>query len=559
MSTNPIPFEQRLLQLRAMNTPFAGTRRGIEKEALRIQPNGQLAQTPHPQALGSALTHPHITTDFAESQLEFVTPALTEPKQALDFLADLHRFTAAAIGKDELLWGASMPAALPPQAEIPLAQYGNSNAGRMKTLYRRGLSNRYGSAMQTISGIHYNFSLPTEFWQQLHALDGSELAMTDYISAGYFALIRNVQRHGWLIPYLFGASPALDRTLVQDVPEQTLAQYGFDLHLPDTLSQRWATSLRLSDLGYTSETQSQLNIRYDSRETYLNDLSQALLRPSDAYRHLGRQQQINSHVLQLENELYSNIRPKRVSQGLRPLYALCHQGVEYIELRSLDINPLLPLGLDEPQSHFLDLFLITMALLPSPAISPAEQQIIDQRLKRVIHRGRQPGLTLPIFDQAKHDVAKPEAPAELTLEALGLELIDEMAQLAVLLDEQPQGNAQPLHYQLALTEQMAKLMDPQLTPSAQILAQLNQQGSSYRQWMTAQSRQHTQRFAKQAAAPQAQVRMAELAELAPRTLAQQAEQEAQPQPSFDEAIAAQALLTPGCPEADPTPSLQEAS
>ncbi|HET6789128.1 MAG TPA: glutamate--cysteine ligase, partial [Aquabacterium sp.] len=167
-----------------------GIRRGIEKESLRTRPDGQLALTPHPAALGSALTHPHITTDFSESQVELVTGAHTGVQHCLDELTQIHQFVYRAIG-DEQLWVSSMPGHLPPDEAIPIGQYGHSNVGRAKSVYRMGLSHRYGRRMQTISGIHYNWSLP--------GLSNDE----------YFGLIRNFRRRSFLLLVLFGASPAV--------------------------------------------------------------------------------------------------------------------------------------------------------------------------------------------------------------------------------------------------------------------------------------------------------------------------------------------------------------
>ncbi|MEO5659332.1 MAG: glutamate--cysteine ligase, partial [Polaromonas sp.] len=175
-----------------------GMRRGIEKESLRSQTSGALAMTPHPAALGSALTHPSITTDFSESQVELVTSAHVSPEAALGQLTQLHQFTYRALQEngDEMLWVSSMPCGLPTDETIPIAHFGSSNVGRAKSVYRMGLSHRYGRRMQTISGIHYNWSLPGVTSEQ------------------YFALIRNFRRHAFLLLYLFGASPAVCSTFV---------------------------------------------------------------------------------------------------------------------------------------------------------------------------------------------------------------------------------------------------------------------------------------------------------------------------------------------------------
>lgn len=168
------------------------------------------------ETLGSALTHKWITTDFAEALLEFITPVDGDIEHMLTFMRDLHRYTARNMG-DERMWPLSMPCYIAEGQDIELAQYGTSNTGRFKTLYREGLKNRYGALMQTISGVHYNFSLPMAFWQAKCG-DISGADAKEKISAGYFRVIRNYYRFGWVIPYLFGASPAICSSFLQGKP-----------------------------------------------------------------------------------------------------------------------------------------------------------------------------------------------------------------------------------------------------------------------------------------------------------------------------------------------------
>src|SRR5665647_342955 len=211
---------------------LAGLQRGIEKESLRVRPDGTLAATPHPRALGSALTHPHITTDFSEAQLELITGVHSTVAACLDELAHIHQFVYRHIG-DELLWCGSMPCNLPDEQAIPIARFGQSNVGRAKTLYRTGLAHRYGRRMQLISGLHYNFSLPEHSWPMADFRDADE---------GYFALIRNFRRHAWLLLYLFGASPAVCASFVEGRSHELQELAPGTLYLP------YATSLRMSRL-----------------------------------------------------------------------------------------------------------------------------------------------------------------------------------------------------------------------------------------------------------------------------------------------------------------------
>src|SRR5215468_11232143 len=176
---------------------LAGLKRGIEKESLRVRNDASLATTPHPAGLGSALTHPNVTTDFSESQLELITGVNTSAEGCIAELTAIHQAVYRAIG-DELLWCASMPCRLPDEAAIPIGRYGTSNVGRAKSVYRTGLTHRYGKRMQMISGIHYNFSMPDK-----------------RSNDDYFGLIRNFRRNSWLLLYLFGASPTVCASFVE--------------------------------------------------------------------------------------------------------------------------------------------------------------------------------------------------------------------------------------------------------------------------------------------------------------------------------------------------------
>ena len=187
---------------------LTGIQRGIEKESLRITPEGKLAQTPHPLALGSALTHSSITTDYSEALLEFITPVNPSIEASLERMEDIHSYVYQQL-QDEILWSASMPCVVSGDDSIPVAHYGSSNVARMKTVYRYGLGHRYGRMMQAIAGIHYNFSMPDEYWRAAWEFSGAEGDLREYITGRYLGLIRNFQRYSWLLIYLYGASPAV--------------------------------------------------------------------------------------------------------------------------------------------------------------------------------------------------------------------------------------------------------------------------------------------------------------------------------------------------------------
>ncbi|WP_010434384.1 glutamate--cysteine ligase [Enterobacter mori] len=435
-----------------------GIQRGLERETLRVNADGSLATTGHPKALGSALTHKWVTTDFAEALLEFITPVEGDVDHMLSILRDIHRFTARNMG-DERMWPLSMPCYIEQGQEIELAQYGTSNIGQLKTLYREGLKNRYGALMQTISGVHYNFSLPMAFWQ---AKCGE--TDKDAISAGYFRLIRNYYRFGWIIPYLFGASPAICSSFLQGKPttlpfEKT--ECGM-YYLP------YATSLRLSDLGYTNKSQSNLGITFNDLHEYVAGLKRAIKTPSEEYEKIGLEKdgkrlQINSNVLQIENELYAPIRPKRVTRsGETPSDALQRGGIEYIEVRSLDINPFSPIGVDEQQVRFLDLFMVWCVLADAPEMSSDELLCTRTNWNRVILEGRKPGLTLGIgCETARFPLAK-----------VGKDLFHDLKRVAQTMDSVYGGEA----YQAVCDQLVESFDNPELTFSARILRSMIDQG-----------------------------------------------------------------------------------
>ncbi|NLS11871.1 glutamate--cysteine ligase [Vibrio sp. SM6] len=508
-----------------LNTPksqasLAMITRGIERESARSHTN-QLANTAHPAALGAPLTHPYITTDFAEAQLELVTPALTSRADTFAALASLHQFVDANLAEGEWMWPTSMPPYLPNDDAIEIARYGASNQAKLKERYRQGLAHRYGKRMQLISGIHYNFSLPDQFWRDLHHVQGHGQPLESFISERYFALIRNVMRHGWILAYLFGASPVVDRSYIATEDHALLAFDETSLYLP------YATSLRLSSIGYSSAEQARYPLSYDSKAQYLDGLCQVLRQPSHRYQALPAEGQLNSAVIQLENELYGAIRPKIVDANLRPLNALCHKGLQYVELRSLDTNPFLPFGIDEHQSAFLDLFLLYCALAPSDALSLAERQSVAERQNQVALYGRDPNLRLPSGEGA------------MSVKALGLALLEPLEALATLFDR---ALGTSIH-QSALAAQRAKLHDSGLTPSAQMLHEMQTRSQSFAVWAGEKAAAHRAQFRNQSVD---EVWRARLTQAVTQSHRAQAALEAQPQMPFDVYLAQKNQLDCDC-------------
>jgi glutamate--cysteine ligase len=433
-----------------------GIRRGIEKESLRATASGSLAATPHPAALGSALTHPHITTDYSESQLELITGVHASVEQCLEELTQIHQFTYRALG-DELLWVGSMPSQLPADETIPIGRYGSSNVGRAKSVYRMGLAHRYGRRMQCISGIHYNWSLP---------------GVSD---AQYFGLIRNFRRHAFLLLYLFGASPAACSTFVAG------RKHELQQLTPQTVYMPHGTSLRMGRLGYQSDAQASLAVSYNSLDGYAGSLHEALTKPYPPYEAIGivnpggEYNQLATSLLQIENEFYGTIRPKRVIRpGERPLHALRERGVEYVEVRLMDLDPFVPIGITAETARFLDVFLLHCLLSDSPADTPQEIAALGRNQHRTAAYGRDPSLQLERGER------------EVKLVDWGAEIVAECAPIAALLDSVHQTT----DYGDALRAAQALLQAPDMLPSARVLAAMaREHGNGFSAFTLAQSEQ----------------------------------------------------------------------
>ncbi|HSW21046.1 MAG TPA: glutamate--cysteine ligase [Ramlibacter sp.] len=432
-----------------------GIRRGVEKESLRATESDELAQTPHPAALGSALTHPHITTDYSESQVELITGVHATPETCLEELLHIHQFTYRALG-DEMLWVSSMPCKLPADETIPIGRYGSSNVGRAKSVYRMGLAHRYGRRMQTISGIHYNWSMP------------------GVSSAEYFALIRNFRRHAFLLLYLFGASPALCSSFVDGRQHELQPLGEGTMHMPH------GTSLRMGRLGYQSDAQSSLAVSYNGLDGYAASLHEALSQPYPAYEAVGitnpggEYNQLATSLLQIENEFYGVIRPKRVIfPGERPLHALRERGVEYIEVRLLDLDPFVPVGIKAQTMRFLDVFLLHCLLAESPPDTPEEIAQIGRNQHLTAAFGRQPGLQLE------------RGQGLVSLTDWAAELMGECAPIAQALDAAHQTS----DYGDALRAGQALLGQPDLLPSARVLQAMSREfADSFSDFTAHQSR-----------------------------------------------------------------------
>jgi glutamate--cysteine ligase len=461
---------------------------GLEKESLRVAPDGTLSQKQHPASLGSALTHPCVTTDYSEAMLELITPPLHGARQSLECLSDIHTYVYKNLG-DEVLWATSMPCVLAGETHIPVARYGKSHAGRMKHVYRVGLGHRYGKVMQVIAGVHYNYSIAENFWPlwadikggvkgDIKCLQGEGQSLVD---ASYMAMVRNLQRYGWIIPYLFGASPAVCKTFFGN---QSTNMQVFD---EGTYYEPYATSLRMSDIGYQNQKEESVGIKanYNTLESYIDSLRCAINTSSPVWEQIGLKdedgayRQLNTNILQIENEYYSTVRPKQLLQGMeKPTSALNARGIRYVELRSLDVNAYQPQGIDETQMLFLEAFLLTCMFQESPAITLDERPEIDNNLLLSARRGREPGLKLRRNGE------------DITLRVWGEQLLSSMEAVCSLLDINESGAS----YQVALNLQRRKIENAEESPSAIMLAEMRENGESFYHFARRKSLQHNRYF-----------------------------------------------------------------
>lgn len=492
-------FSQRLELLRRpeINNLLLCSLRGIEREALRVDADtGKISQKPHPESIGSALTHPCITTDYSEALMEFIT----EPQASIPALIkQLEQTLVYAVQKigSEVLWSNSMPCQLGADPEIPIAQYGSSHSGRMKTLYREGLGLRYGRSMQCIAGIHFNFSLPDALWAQLRQQDFSTLTLQDYKTRGYMSLVRNFRRQFWVLLYLMGAAPAICRSFVRNQSHQlTSMNEGHTLYAPH------GTSLRMGNLGYQSSAQDAITVCYNDIQSYISELCKAILTPHQAYEQIGLRnaegeyQQLNTGLLQIENEFYSTIRPKQTThRGETQLRALAERGIEYIEVRCLDLNPFSALGIEAEQLYFVEAFLLACLLDDSPETDTQEYHEIQSNQANVVYRGRDPDLMLrrggseiALQDWAEEILSKAEAAAELLDRAMFTQ-----------------------DYSGSVSKMRERLGNQDLLPSTRVLKGLEAERLTFQAWTMQQSSLHTRELMEKSLPADATARLDHLA------------------------------------------------
>ena len=486
---------------------LAGMLRGIEKEGLRVRPDGFLAQTPHPTKLGSKLTHPFITTDYSESLLELITEPKSSPKETLNMLRQLHVLVYQGMPEGELMWPLSMPCMLSANDEdIPLADYGQSNTGKLKTLYRSGLGIRYGRRMQAIAGLHYNLSFGDDLFEAWQAKTPSaeNQTLTEFKNEKYLGLIRNFKRLTSLVLYLLGASPSVCPCFLAG------REHDLELLNESTYYKPTATSLRMGKLGYTNSVQEQLDIRYNYLPEYVAGLRRAIQTPHESFEKLGLNDengnpiQINNHILQIENEYYSPIRPKQIAMsGETPTEALERRGIAYVEFRAIDLDPYSDVGIRLSSACFLEVMALYCLFNDSPDLLPAEEEALAINLERVVNEGRRENLHIINNGQ------------EQSLESWMLMHLDRMQPLAALLDSHYGGN----DYRAAVALMQGKAGHSESTISAQVNSDSKRLGSLWQLGFTL-AQQHRDSLLQQTLSPNTQAKYEVLAE---KSILQQAE------------------------------------
>ena len=312
---------------------------GIEKENIRVDNRGMIAQTPHPAAFGDKLGHPYITTDFSESQVEMITPPLPSIPQAMGFLETIHDIVSLEL-KDEYLWPQSIPPILPDEEEIPIAHY--ANGGRKEKEYREKIAAKYGRKMQVLSGIHFNISLDETLLRTLHQNSAPGISFEEFRENAYLKIIRQMLRLRGLYVLIFGSSPVVD-------PSFELKCRSFPVYL--TTKTR-GLSLRNSCFGYGNIEA--LYPDYSSAKGYLQSVAEM----------------VEEGSISASKELYASVRPK---------FSIGKETISYFEARFLDINPLSKIGVTPEMLHFLHWMTIYGLLTEETDNFAAEYQSIASK------------------------------------------------------------------------------------------------------------------------------------------------------------------------------------
>ncbi|MFH0332607.1 bifunctional glutamate--cysteine ligase GshA/glutathione synthetase GshB [Clostridium perfringens] len=333
---------------------------GLEKENVRVTERGNLALTPHPKAFGDRENNPYIKTDFSESQLEMVTPICNTLEEVYSFICNLNKVVSLEIMKNgEFLWPQSNPPILPREEEISIAKLSN----REDELYRENLSYKYGKKKQVISGIHYNFSFKEEFIKLLYKELKVKKDFREFKDDIYLRMARNFQKYHWLLIYLTGASPVFHESYIDEIKEEGEKLGEDSYYIKDD------TSLRNSSYGYKNKKD--YYVSYNSIEEYASDI-----------KNLVKDKEIQSI-----KEYYNPIRLKSLgSEDM--LESLLNKGIDYLEVRLLDLDPLSVQGVNKETLYLVHLFMIYTLLKENKEITYKDQEEFFKNHDMVSLKGR---------------------------------------------------------------------------------------------------------------------------------------------------------------------------
>lgn len=303
---------------------------GVEREGLRVDFEGKLSQKPHPIAFGHKMCNPYITTDFSESQLELITPTFSTTKETYNFLNALYDIVAMEI-KDEYLWPQSMPAIIPDDKDIPIAEFCECEEGKTAREYREELFLKYGGKRQLISGIHYNFSFNENIIKKLYENSSKSKNYKTFKDDIYLKVTRNYLRYRWLLIYLLGCTGVVHESYQEDCVKQ-LKEIS-----EDSFSNEGALSYRNSECGYKNKID--LFPNYNSVKDYVDSINKF----------------IDEDFIDNHKELYAPIRLKAKDPKYL-LNSLMNDGIYYLEYRSIDINPFEKGGISLNDLHFMNIF-----------------------------------------------------------------------------------------------------------------------------------------------------------------------------------------------------------
>jgi len=296
---------------------------GIEKESQRVHADGSIVTSLHPKAFGNRRFHPYIQTDFAESQLELVTPPMKKLEDTLRWLSAIHEVTLRTLPEDEFIFPFSMPAGLPPEEQIKVAQLDNQE----DVAYREHLVQSYGKYKQMVSGIHYNFQIDPKFIDALFHAQNETQSAVDFQNNFYLKIAKNFLRYQWILLYLFSATPTAEEKYFRDNSPLKPHQY--------------VRSLRSGKYGYVNDPK--IHVSYDSLQEYVETL----------------EHWVKSGDLIAEKEFYSSVRLR----GAKKARDLLEKGIQYLEFRLFDLNPFAPYGMELTDAKFIHYFILLMAWL----------------------------------------------------------------------------------------------------------------------------------------------------------------------------------------------------